>query len=215
MPATYSRAHPSPRYTELLGYYARLHTDGDTVHDVPAEEMFDGRSLATHISTIRGALKKVGARSLLDYGAGKAKHYEETVFHLPGRQVKGLKALWSLDELRLYDPGYGPNATLPTGQFDAVICTDVLEHIPQEDMDWIVGELFGFARRFVYAGIATYPAGKFLPNGENAHITLQPAAWWIALFERMRQQTGSAADFALVIENAPRDPAPVVFSTLA
>jgi hypothetical protein len=210
---TWSRQSPSPRYTELLGYYSQLHAGGDAALEVPADKMFDGRSLSTHITTIRSELKRFSARTLLDYGAGKAKHYENTVFELPGRQVKGLKALWKLDEIRLYDPGHAPNAVLPTGQFDAVICTDVLEHIPQEDLDWVVAELFGFARRFVYAGIATYPAGKLLPNGDNVHVTLQPASWWIALFHRVRAATGSAAEFALVIETAPRDPAPQVFAS--
>jgi len=63
-----------------------------------------------------------------------------------------------------------------------VVCTDVLEHCPEEDLQWIVGEMFSFATRFLYAGIACYPAKSRLPNGENAHCTVRPPEWWQELF---------------------------------
>jgi hypothetical protein len=36
----------------------------------------------------------------------------------------------------------------------------------------------GAARKFVFANIASYPAAKILPNGENAHCTIRPVEWW-------------------------------------
>ena len=48
-------------------------------------------------------------------------------------------------------------------------------------MPWIVEEMFSAARKFVYANVASYPAHKRLPNGENAHATQQPAEWWDVL----------------------------------
>jgi hypothetical protein len=62
-----------------------------------------------------------------------------------------------------------------------VISTDALEHCPEQDMPWILEEIFAAARRFVYANVASYPAVKLLPNGENAHSTQRPANWWSAL----------------------------------
>jgi hypothetical protein len=64
-----------------------------------------------------------------------------------------------------------------------VICTDVLEHCPEEDLPWIVGELFGYARLFVFANVACYPAMKTLPNGENAHCTIRPVEFWREIFQ--------------------------------
>lgn len=58
----------------------------------------------------------------------------------------------------------------------------MLEHCPAEDIPWIIDELFGFARRFVYVTIAAYDAIKTLPNGENAHCTVRPPDWWRGLF---------------------------------
>jgi len=95
-----------------------------------------------------------------------------------------MQEYWGVESIRCYDPGHPPFSVLPEGGFDAVICTDVLEHCPEEDLPWIVGELFGYARRFVFANVACYPAAKTLPNGENAHCTIRPVAFWRALFDR-------------------------------
>ena len=89
---TYTRENPSPRFRELLGFYAQMHSEGDQAIDIPAEKMFDGRSLGTHISTIRSLLKRFQARTLLDYGAGKAKHYDKTEFIQPA----GFRVTWAL-----------------------------------------------------------------------------------------------------------------------
>lgn len=209
---TYSRQSPSPRFTELVGYYAKLHEEGDTEHRIKAGQMFDGRSLSVHVSTIMALLRQFGSKTLLDYGAGKAKDYEGLIGIVQGREVRGLKALWNLDEIRLYDPGYAPHATLPEGQFDAVICTDVLEHIPEEDIPWVLDELFGYARHFVYASVAIYPAAKTLPNGENVHVTLKPVDWWGRHFDAARARAGGV-HYAMLIEKFHDDPNPQAFAT--
>ena len=49
-------------------------------------------------------------------------------------------------------------------------------------MPWIVGEL-GYARAFVFANVACFPARKHLPNGQNAHCTIRPLKWWRRLVE--------------------------------
>lgn len=213
---TFSRDNPSPRFRELIGFYAQLHDGGDATIDIPPQEMFDGRSLGIHVGTIRALLKRSRAKTLLDYGAGKAKHYEKTEFALPdGRKVTGLRDLWQLHRITLYDPGYAPHATYPTGTFDAVICTDVLEHIPEQDLDWVIGDLFGFARNLVYAGVANYPAGKMLPDGSNAHVTLKPAEWWIEKFAACHAASGSAAEYAVIVERHHNDPQPIVHTSFS
>ena len=59
-----------------------------------------------------------------------------------------------------------------------MICTDVLEHCPEEDVSWIVAELFDFASKFVYANVACFTARKRLPSGGNAHCTVKSPRWW-------------------------------------
>jgi len=170
----FTRANPSPRYVELLALYRRMHDEGVPAQNLPAAATFSGVSLQPYMRTVGGLIARFGCKTLLDYGAGKAQGYEAaTARTKDGREVKGLQAIWGLDAITLYDPGFGPHASLPAGTFDAVICTDVLEHCPEEDLRWIVGELVAYARKFVLAGVASYPAAKTLPNGENAHVTIR------------------------------------------
>ena len=180
---TYSREQPSPRYRELLEQYRAMHRDGDPTKGIAAEQMFDGRSLPRQASRIKALVCRTGARTLLDYGCGKGGAYQAPRF-VDGLQTwNGIREYWGVERVKCYDPAYLPYAELPTGSFEGVLCTDVLEHCPAEDLPWIVGELFAFAEKFVFANVACYPAGKSLPNGENAHCTLRPAAFWQALFE--------------------------------
>jgi len=175
----YSRAEPSPRYVELIRLYRALHDQGDVAHGIEPENTFDGRSLVPHCQTIRDLVGAFKARTLLDYGSGKGKQYGVVRIEFPdGRVLNSIREFWGVDEIRCFDPGYAQFDKLPEGKFDGVICTDVLEHCPEQDLPWIVAELFSFARRFVFATVALYAAGKTLANGENAHCTLKPVAWW-------------------------------------
>lgn len=182
--APWDRANPSPRYQALLDLYRRLHAEGESRLGLPAAETFAGQSLAPHLPAIRELVRATGARTLLDYGSGKGLLHRARPLPLPGGgEAPSLTAWWGLERTVCYDPAYPPHAARPAETFDLVVCTDVLEHCPEEDLDWILGELFGFARHAVYLCIACYPAKKSLPNGENAHVTVRPPDWWRARLE--------------------------------
>jgi len=182
---TFSRSQPSPRYQYLMRQYGRMHVEGETRLGIPAEQTFPGSSLAPHVTAIKKLIHASSARTILDYGAGKGLQYRPHRVMMEGRHVAdGIAEYWDVDEVRCYDPGYAPFAALPEGRFDGVICTDVLEHCPEEDLPWIVAELFGFAKCFIYANVACYPASKHLPDGENAHVTIRDPQWWREFFAR-------------------------------
>lgn len=213
---SYSRANPSPRYTELLGFYKQMHAEGiqEAGHSLPAQETFSGMSLAPHIGNIKSLIASFGAKSVFDYGAGKAKYYTAPIFpSADGKSKVDLKTFWGVDRIHLYDPGYAPLATLPNEQFDAVVCTDVMEHIPEQDLDWVIDELFGFARKLIYVCIATYPAVKRFPNGENVHVTLKDAKWWVEKFEARRKALDTPAHYFLLIFNTNNDPKPIAVTS--
>jgi len=189
--ARFSRATPSPRYRRLLEQYRLMRLHGETHLGIPPEMTFPGASLPKEAARIKKLIKLTGARTLLDYGAGKGQQYlplriadEEERIEYPD-----IRSYWGVDQIRCYDPGYPPFTTLPTGKFDGVICTDVLEHCPEEDIPWILGELFGYADRFVYANVACFPARKRLPSGGNAHCTIKPAKWWEEQLESPTRST--------------------------
>ena len=181
---TYTRSNPSPRYIELQRLYRTMHEQGEAFLGISPEKTFPGKSLLPQVGRIKRLIDLTKARTILDYGSGKGLQYEpRSVKDEAGGEWPGIVDYWDIDEVVCYDPCYAPYGKLPTGEFDGVISTDVLEHCPEEDIPWIVEEIFGYAARFVFANVACYPARKRLPTGENAHCTIKPLAWWHALFE--------------------------------
>jgi hypothetical protein len=163
----------------LLALYRQLHEGGETHLGMSPETTYPGVSVLTHLKRIKELIIATGARTLLDYGCGKGLQYELSPVTVPGEgQHDSVLDYWELDEVRCYDPCHAPFSKLPDGRFDGVITTDVLEHCPEEDIGWIVAELFSYAERFVFASIAAYPAKSRLPTGENAHCTIRPLEWW-------------------------------------
>lgn len=181
----YTREQPSRRYLELLECYCTMHREGDARHRMAPEKTFEGRSLPRQAHRIKTLIARTNARTVLDYGSGKGTQYRAAGIKQDGVvRWNSIQEYWGVDTIRCYDPAYEPFSQLPEGRFDGVVCTDVLEHCPEEDLDWIVDGLFSFATAFVFATIACFPASRVLPNGENAHCTLRPAAFWNVLFSR-------------------------------
>ena len=143
----------------LIEQYRELHDEGK----------FQGFSLLQHTSRISDLVKKHGSQTILDYGSGKGKQY---------RPPHNLDKIWGV-EVTLYDPAVKGIDKLPEGKFDGVICSDVLEHIPEEEIDKTILQLESYARQFVFVSICTRPAKKLLPDGRNCHITVRPEEWWL------------------------------------
>ena len=202
-PVKFSRSNPSPRFKELAQFYRDMHQQGDQLKQVPADKTFDGKSLRPHILAVKQAVEEFQLKTLLDYGCGKATFYDRAELETPnGKTLRGLKQIWGVDGITLYDPGFEPYSQLPSGTFDGVICTDVMEHCSEEDIDWIIDELFAFSNRYLLCSIACYPAKKLLPNGENVHITLKKPGWWIDKFHDAASKR-AAVDYYLWLGIVP------------
>ena len=183
--APFTRDHPSPRYRELVSLYRQMHEHGEQFLGAPAAETFPGLSLDAQIARIKALIACTGAQTILDYGCGKGMQYRpRMITDRNGGRWLSVVDYWNINEVACYDPAYEPYSRLPEGKFDGVISTDVLEHCPEQDVPWIIDEIFGYATRFVFANVACYPARKRLPDGENAHCTIKPAEWWEQLFRQ-------------------------------
>ena len=103
------------------------------------------------------------AREILDYGCGK-------------RELE--KALGEHYRIINYDPAFEEFSAPPApGEF--VVCGDVLEHIEPDCLDAVLDDLRRVTAKHGLFIIATRPAKKFLPDGRNAHLIVQPLEWWI------------------------------------
>lgn len=134
------------------------------------EERYPGESLRQHAKSISDLINKYDAKTLLDYGCGKGFQYTQEHVH---------KTFFNGIMPSLYDPGVPSHDVIPEGKFDGVISTDVMEHIPEYELDEVFKQIYSKADKFVYLGICTIPAVARLPNGENAHCTVKPIEWWV------------------------------------
>ena len=131
----YSSENPSPRFTLLGELYRQVHETGLEKGTDTAQVFGDG-SLLQYVSIVGKLTRHTDAKSVLDYGSGKGLLYGETKLKLPGGTViPSVKEFWGVETLQLYDPGVEEFAARPKSSFDGVVATDVLEHIPEEDID--------------------------------------------------------------------------------
>jgi hypothetical protein len=59
-----------------------------------------------------------------------------------------------------------------------LICLDVLEHIELEFLDSNLQLIDTLFTKKAVLLVACYPAGKYLPNGKNAHLIIENDQWW-------------------------------------
>ncbi len=60
-----------------------------------------------------------------------------------------------------------------------------MEHLPTQDLNWIIDRIMSFANKTVFLNIACYEALKKFSNGKNVHITVQEPKWWIDLINKI------------------------------
>lgn len=77
-----------------------------------------------------------------------------------------------------YDPALHLFRDPPSGlKFAAGLCTDVMEHIPEDELDATLEHLWGLSPRWYFI-IHAAPAAQRLPDGSNAHVSQHPPEWW-------------------------------------
>ncbi|WP_075215358.1 hypothetical protein [Mongoliimonas terrestris] len=139
----------------LIGEYATKHREsryGTT-----------GIKVLPHVAPHAIAL---APRSLIDYGCGQS------------RLGPALGAVLGVDDVARYDPAIPALSALPVRRFDLLISIDVLEHIPDGEIDAVAREMAGLAAH-AYLVIDTAPAKARLSDGSNAHVSLHDGPWWL------------------------------------
>lgn len=153
--------------TNYAEVYGRMHESG---------KRFPGYSLGAYVDIIGDLIEDhelfPGDHRILDYGSGKGYQYLARRYHerWPGAILP-----------HCYDIGVGQLSAKPTGRFEGVICTDMLEHIEKTDIRGILGELVGFVASsgFLFLGISCRPTRKRLPDGRDVHLTIEHPDRWV------------------------------------
>ena len=163
---------PSEDYYELLDSYKELHKE---------EGKFRGISLVPLVPTLINVIKENNCKTLLDYGCGKAIPYSKKECKSIGLK-KPVQELCNLDSFDLYDPAYPKYNKLSKKKYDIVVCTDVMEHIAEQDIDYVLKDILSHSKKAVFLNISCQPAlkhfkkGKF--KGQNVHVSVFHGTWW-------------------------------------
>lgn len=123
-----------------------------------------GSGGARHAQHLVRIADQYGASTILDYGCGKG-------------DLKRAMPAW---EVREYDPAIEGKDSSPEPA-DLVYCGDVLEHIEHEFLGAVFDDLRRCTRKVAVLVISTVQSKKFLSDGRNAHLIVQPLKWWLPL----------------------------------
>jgi hypothetical protein len=164
------KTQPGESYEYFIEQYKELHNTRYT-SGYKISPLYGTRD------TVKPVLEKYNCKTVLDFGCAKAAQWKEG----------NLQEYFELDEVVLYDPAIEEYSEYPSGTFDAVICTDVMEHIPEDSVDYVIEQVLDKATKLVIFRIAISESQAVLPDGQNAHVTVQNSPWWrerIAKFKR-------------------------------
>ena len=110
-------------------------------------------------------------KNILDYGCGN------------GVLLKLLKHNYTKINIDGYDPAIKEFSVIPNNHYDMIINTDVLEHIPKSDIADVLNHIKSLSNN-VFFCLHHGKAWTILPNGENAHITIEPKEWYHNLMKK-------------------------------
>jgi hypothetical protein len=131
---------------------------------------------AAYVDEVARLCRKCEATSLLDYGCGTVDMGMELVkAHQAGRLPRS-----QMDRpliVQSYDPGVRDRKQLPNPA-DVVMCVDVLEHVEPDKVQAVLRHIYSLTIKCALLVIATRPADKRLPDGRNAHLTIDNSSWW-------------------------------------
>jgi hypothetical protein len=150
--------------TNLIDQYKKLHEEKENY----------GTGYNTGTSKMKGFdlkyflkfLTENKSEFILDYGCGKGKLVE------------------FLNEKEYRCAGYDPavekynKINLPEWSFDTLICLDVLEHIPEDEIDGLLDDILSYDTNTLFFIVSCKLAKTKLPDGTNPHVTVKPVSWW-------------------------------------
>ena len=118
-------------------------------------------------------VKRPKYTTVLDFGAGQGTLGEFVCENIE-RRSRSAEVEWTN-----YDPGVRTYDRLPSGRFDLIVSSDVLEHVEPDMVDQTCAWIRDHAMKAIYVHIACDPAGLILPDGRNVHLSCHKLDWWV------------------------------------
>lgn len=132
----------------------------DLNHRLHQDTPMYGMGGSKHKDTVIKLSTQLKTTSILDYGCGK------------GMLAKSLPfPIWE------YDPAI-PEKSAPPKPADILICTDVLEHIEPDKLQYVLDDIRFCMKKVGYLVISTRNAVKTYANNQNTHLIVKGKDWW-------------------------------------
>jgi len=158
-------------------------------------QSFSGFGVLGEAEELKDIVELYEAQTVLDYGAGKGWQYKPRGFRIdlvkdPEARINPkilenthVNRLFGIndDKIDWYDPGLkflDPHSRLKNKKYDGVICIDVMEHVPLQEIDNVLFNIFTRSEMFIYLTVASMPARKKFSDGTNVHVTIKDPHWW-------------------------------------
>lgn len=127
-----------------------------------------GTSGEEYINEISLMIEFLKPKTVLDYGCGKGKLLNLLKNKYPNIKFYG------------FDPAMEKFQNLTVEHVDFVINTDVLEHVPSDELPQLIHDISKLSEKVFFA-LHHAKAITLLPNGDNAHCTVQSHEWYVNL----------------------------------
>lgn len=166
----------------LIEFYNSMHLNGYKRSDgkfVSPDQSFASFELLRFTDYID--LSIFNNAKVLDYGGGKSDWYKA--------KINGdlISNAWKFSLVEKYEPAFFDSLKIDK-KFDVVVLMDVLEHVYISDVYDVLRTALSLSSGFLVCNVAIYKAMALLPNGQNAHITVRSADWWLGIFEVLSHQ---------------------------
>ncbi len=170
----FSAARPSAQYKVLLAQVRRA-CSREQENGLRESRPSEGLGSSEEIPGLQDLVTAVEARTILAYGLSQGRD---------GHGASGVRICHPTGQtVARYALAFSPVTEQPSGRFDGVVCTEVLEYLPDEDVPWVIDELFRHAGRFVYATVTIYSRTQVLADGTSLQNRPCNQSWWVAHFE--------------------------------
>lgn len=179
--------------TKYLQYYKDIFEGKPFIRNgkeitINEKSVFDGGGIRLIYGELEYEIDKRGSATILDFGSGSAVHWHKDC-QIPGLKHKTTATKFFGSRLRgfyRYDPAHPEYCKKPSGKFDIVMCTEVLEHVPLEELPALLTEIASYLEE---DGCAVFSIPKGLsnnafPDGNNLHVTLMSTKEWNKLIEQ-------------------------------
>lgn len=122
------------------------------------------RAPSVWLPTVELIAKRVGAKTVVDYGCGMAR---------------GLSFSKKIGLVTNYDPALvGLNNAPSPGSHDMVACIHMLEHVEPGTLDDVLVHIELIATKAVFIVVSCQESTKLLPDGSPWHSFVQSPLWW-------------------------------------